>query len=138
VFIGQVTFLQRTVKPAWQPATGLVGAPLLGAVFAIGWTPCIGPTMLAITSLATYEGDIGRALVLGLVYCIGLGVPFLLVAIGFGWVGTSIAWVKRRIRLLNIVGGVLLIAVGVLMVSGAWRWMLSWLGVWIGGFDVVL
>ncbi|HWR84745.1 MAG TPA: cytochrome c biogenesis protein CcdA [Rhodoglobus sp.] len=138
VFIGQVTFLQRTVKPGWQPVTGLVGAPLLGAVFAVGWTPCIGPTMLAITTLASTEGDLGRALLLGAVYCIGLGVPFLLVAIGFGWVGSSIAWVKRHIRLLNIIGGGLLIAVGTLMVTGLWRWMLSWLGVWIGGFDVLL
>jgi cytochrome c-type biogenesis protein len=138
VFIGQVTFLQRTVKPGWQPVTGLVGAPLLGAVFAVGWTPCIGPTMLAITTLASTEGDLGRALLLGAVYCVGLGVPFLLVAIGFGWVGSSIAWVKRHIRLINIVGGVLLIAVGTLMVTGLWRWMLSWLGVWIGGFDVLL
>jgi cytochrome c-type biogenesis protein len=138
VFIGQVTFLQRTVKPGWQPVTGLVGAPLLGAVFAVGWTPCIGPTMLAITTLASTEGDLGRALLLGVVYCVGLGVPFLLVAIGFGWVGSSIAWVKRHIRVINIVGGVLLIAVGTLMVTGLWRWMLSWLGVWIGGFDVLL
>lgn len=138
VFIGQVTFLQRTVKPAWQPATGLIGAPLLGAVFAVGWTPCIGPTMLAITTLASTEGDIGRAIVLGIAYCLGLGIPFLLVALGFGWVGSSLAWVKRHIRALNIVGGVLLIVVGVLMVSGLWRWMLSWLSLWIGGFDVIL
>lgn len=138
VFIGQVTVLQRDVKPRWRPATGLAGAPLLGAVFAIGWTPCVGPTMVAITSLATYEGDIGRALVLGAAYSLGLGVPFLLVALGFGWFGSSIAWVKRHIRLVNIVGGVLLMLVGVAMITGLWRWMLSWLSVWIVGFNVII
>ena len=98
VFIGQVSFLQRTIKPGWQPRTGLIGAPLLGIVFAIGWTPCVGPTLIAVQSMVLDQGDLGRALIIGLAYCIGLGIPFLLVAIGFGWVGGSVAWVKRHIR----------------------------------------
>ena len=119
VFIGQVTMLQRQVKLSSQPRTGLLGAPLLGVVFAVGWTPCIGPTLAAMSTLAL-TGDVPRALALGIAYCLGLGIPFLLVALGFGWVGTSIAWVKRHLRVINITGGVLLIVLGVLMVTGAW------------------
>lgn len=125
VFIGQVTFLQRQLKPTWRPRAGLAGAPLLGAVFAIGWTPCIGPTIGAVIALASYEGDIGRAAIVGVFYCLGLGIPFLLVALGFGWVGGSVAWVRGHIRVINIVGGVLLIVMGVLMVSGAWGFLMS-------------
>lgn len=120
VFIGQVSFLQRTFKPSWAPRTGLIGAPLLGIVFAVGWTPCVGPTLVAVTSLVLNQGDVGRAFVLGVAYCLGLGIPFLLVAVGFGWVGTSLRWVRRHIRAMNIVGGVLLIAIGVLMIAGVY------------------
>ncbi|CAN5451638.1 cytochrome c biogenesis protein CcdA [soil metagenome] len=132
VFIGQVSFLQRTIKPGWQPRTGLIGAPLLGIVFAIGWTPCVGPTLIAVQSMVLDQGNLGRALIVGLAYCIGLGIPFLLVAIGFGWVGGSVAWVKRHIRVINIAGGVLLIIIGVLMVSGVWRAFITAFGVGFG------
>lgn len=135
VFIGQVSFLQRTIKPGWQPRTGLIGAPLLGIVFAVGWTPCVGPTLIAVNAMALDQGDLGRALIIGLAYCIGLGIPFLLVAIGFGWVGGSVQWVKRHIRAVNIAGGVLLIVIGVLMVSGLWRAIISSLGAVIGGLQ---
>ena len=138
VFIGQVSFLQRTIKPGWQPRTGLIGAPLLGIVFAVGWTPCVGPTLIAVQSLALDQADLGRALIIGLAYCIGLGIPFLLVAIGFGWVGSSVRWVKRHIRAVNIAGGALLIVIGVLMVSGLWRDLVSSLGTVILGFSPAL
>ena len=138
VFIGQVSFLQRTFKPGWQPRTGLIGAPLLGIVFAVGWTPCVGPTLIAVSSLALDQGDLWRALIIGVAYCIGLGIPFLLVAIGFGWVGSSVRWVKRHIRAVNIAGGVLLILIGVLMVSGLWRGIISALGAVILGFAPAL
>jgi cytochrome c-type biogenesis protein len=138
VFIGQVTVLQRTIKPAWQPRTGLLGAPLLGVVFALGWTPCVGPTIAAVGFLALDGGNPGRALLIGVFYCLGLGIPFLLVALGFGWVGGSIAWVKRHIRAINIVGGALLILIGVLMVSGAWTWLMSAIGAVISDFSIAL
>lgn len=133
VFIGFVTVLQRDLKLQWRPRAGLLGAPLLGIVFAIGWTPCISPTLTAVSTLATYAGDPWRALALGVAYCLGLGVPFLLVALGFGWVGSSIAWVKRHLRAINIAGGVLLILVGILMVSGLWTLITSSIGAVIGG-----
>lgn len=138
VFIGQVSFLQRTFKPGWQPRTGLIGAPLLGIVFAVGWTPCVGPTLVAVNALVLDQGNLGRALVIGLAYCIGLGIPFLLVAIGFGWVGGSVRWVKRHIRAVNIAGGVLLIIIGLLMVTGVWRGVISGFGAVINGFAPVL
>ncbi len=134
VFIGQVTFLQGTIRPRWKVATGLAGAPLLGIVFGLGWAPCIGPTLTAVYAIALDGSDPLRGAVLGLAYCLGLGIPFLLVALGLGWVTGSVAWLKRHIRLINIIGGALLIAIGVLMVSGLWRLFISNLGAVIGGF----
>lgn len=134
VFIGQVTLLQRTVKPGWQPRMGLIGAPLLGIVFAVGWTPCISPTLTAVSTMAVFGGDPGRAAVIGLAYCVGLGIPFVLVALGFGWVGSSVRWVRSRIRLVNIVGGVLLILVGLLMVTGLWSTLMTLVGEVSSGF----
>ena len=133
VFIGQVTVLQRTFKPTWRPRTGLIGAPLLGIVFALGWTPCISPTLGAVSFLAGLGGDPGRAAIIGVAYCLGLGIPFVLVALGFGWVGGSISWVKRHIRIINIVGGALLVVIGVLMVSGLWELLTTEIGAVIGG-----
>lgn len=134
VFIGQFTFLQRSVKPAWLPATGLAGAPLLGIVFGIGWTPCLGPTLITITSISLDGGSPAVGVLLGAVYSLGLGIPFLLVAVGFGWVTTSVKWVKRHIRVVNIVGGALLILIGVLMVSGIWSLLMSGFQAVINGF----
>ena len=134
VFIGQFTFLQRQFKPKWMPATGLAGAPLLGILFGLGWTPCLGPTLAAITAISLSGGSAWQGVILGVVYSLGLGIPFLLVAFGFGWVATSVAWIKKRIRLVNIVGGVLLVIIGVLMVTGLWSHWMSELGAVINVF----
>lgn len=134
VFIGQFSFLQRTIKPTWRPATGLIGAPLLGIVFGLGWTPCIGPTLAAISALSVGSGSPWRGALLGLFYCIGLGIPFLLVALGFDWVAGSVAFLKRHIRVINIIGGALLVVIGILMATGLWTALMSqFLGV-ISGF----
>jgi len=124
VFIGRFSFMQRTIKPTWRPATGIAGAPLLGIVFGVGWTPCIGPTLAVVLALSADSASAGRGVVLGLLYCVGLGIPFLLVAAGFGWVTGSLTFMRRHIRAINIAGGALLIVIGVLMVSGIWSiWM---------------
>ena len=138
VFIGQVTFMQRTIRPGWKVATGLGGAPLLGIVFGLGWAPCIGPTLTAVYALSLDGGNPLRGAVLGLAYCLGLGIPFLLVALGFSWVTGSVAWLKRHIRLINIIGGTMLIIIGLLMVTGVWREVISNLGVMIGGFNTAI
>ena len=134
VFIGQFSVLQRQLKPQWRVATGLGGAPLLGIVFGLGWTPCISPTLIAVLSLSVGSADPGRGILLGVIYCLGLGLPFLLVALGLSWVTDSVMWLKRHIRTINILGGTLLIIIGILMVSGLWRILVSNLGSVISGF----
>ncbi|GLJ62869.1 cytochrome C biogenesis protein CcdA [Microbacterium barkeri] len=129
VFIGFLGFAQRIARPQVKGDLGLIGAPLLGIALGIGWAPCIGPTLTAIMSLAIIQGDGWRAAVLGLAYSLGLGIPFLLVALGFGWVTRSTAFLRRHIRVVNIVGGVLLIVLGLLMVAGLWTDVMSRLGV---------
>jgi cytochrome c-type biogenesis protein len=138
VFVGQFTFLQRTIKPGFAPATGLAGAPLLGIVFGIGWTPCIGPTLTAIYALSFTSGSATSSVLLGLAYCVGLGVPFLLVALGFGWATRSISFVKRHMRTVNIVGGSVLIAIGLLMVTGLWSSLMSHLGAVIATYGTIV
>lgn len=134
IFIGLFGGMQRTVKPQWKVATGLAGAPFLGIVFGLGWAPCIGPTLTAVLALSLNGGSPGRGALLGAFYCLGLGIPFLLVALGLNWVTGSVAWLKRHIRVINIVGGALLILVGLLMVSGLWTMFISSLGSVIDGF----
>lgn len=134
VFIGQFTFLQRTARPGWRVATGLAGAPFLGLVFGLGWAPCIGPTLTAVLALSLDGGSPARGALLGAVYCLGLGIPFLLVALGFGWVSGSVTWLKRNIRVVNVVGGAVLVLVGLLMVTGLWQAMVSAFGAVIGAF----
>jgi cytochrome c-type biogenesis protein len=133
-FVGAFSFLQRTMKPTYTPKLGLAGAPLLGVVFGIGWTPCLGPTLTAISLLSLNSGSPWRGALLGLVYCLGLGIPFLLVALGFNWMSGALTWVRRHIRTINIVGGGMLIGIGILMLTGIWTaWIFSMQAL-IGGF----
>jgi cytochrome c-type biogenesis protein len=134
VFIGGLGPLQRRVAPEWRPRTGLIGAPVLGAVFAIGWTPCLGPMLTTINSLALSSGSLGTAAVLAVCYSLGLGLPFVLLAVGFGWATGAVALLRRHIRAINLAGGALLVLVGVLMLSGVWGIAVSGLQSWMVGY----
>jgi cytochrome c-type biogenesis protein len=125
VFIGLFGFAQRTLKPAVKGNLGLVGAPLLGLAMGLGWAPCIGPTLAVILGMSFDQASAGRGALLGLAYSLGLGIPFVLITLGFGWASRSIAFVRRHIRAVNIIGGALLIALGLLMVTGIWTMLMS-------------
>jgi cytochrome c-type biogenesis protein len=127
VLIGQFSFLQRTFKTGIKPKVGLVGAPILGVAFGLGWTPCIGPTLAAVLTLASDAGSPSRGALLALLYSLGIGLPFIAIAAGFGWATSSVAFVKRHIRSFNIAGGVLLIALGLALATGVWVGFATWL-----------
>ncbi|AZH79352.1 cytochrome C biogenesis protein [Microbacterium sp. Y-01] len=125
VFIGFFGVAQRTFRPRVQSRAGLLGAPLLGFALGVGWTPCIGPTLAAILSVSWNLGDPARAGLLGLAYSLGLGLPFLVLALGWGWASRSVAFLRHHIRSLNIVGGGVLVLLGILMVTGLWTALMS-------------
>lgn len=125
VFLGLFGIAQRTFRPRTQSRAGLIGAPLLGFALGVGWTPCIGPTLAAIISVSWNLGDPARAGLLGLAYSLGLGIPFLVLAAGWGWASRSLIFLRRHVRTLNIVGGSMLIALGLLMVTGLWSSLMS-------------
>ena len=129
VFVGYVPALQRQVRFAPRQLSTVAGAPLLGAVFALGWTPCLGPTLTGVITVAsaTDGASVARGIVLTIAYCLGLGIPFVLLAFGSAAAVAGLDWLRRNTRALQIFGGVLLIAVGVALVSGVWNDFISWL-----------
>lgn len=137
-FMGLVPLLQRDVRVHRVPAVGVAAAPLLGVLFGLGWTPCIGPTLAAVLSLSYSEATAGRGALLTFVYCLGLGLPFVLAAIAFRRVLTAVGWVRRHQQWVTRVGGAMLVAVGVLLVTGWWdRLVVQMLG-WTTGFTTVV
>jgi cytochrome c-type biogenesis protein len=127
VMIGQFAFMQRTFKMQVSSKLGLVGAPLLGVAFGLGWTPCIGPTLAAVLSLASNSGDPAKGALLAFIYALGIGLPFIAIAAGFSWATKSVGFVKRHIRSFNIGGGVLLMILGLLLVTGVWNRFAAWI-----------
>jgi len=127
VLIGGFDFAQRTAKLNIKPSAGMIGAPLLGVVFGLGWTPCIGPTLGAVLNLAFDSGSVLRGAFLAIVYSLGLGLPFVLVAAGFGWASKTVGFVKKNIRAINLFGGALLVVLGLLLVTGLWQQVIDWI-----------
>lgn len=128
-FLGGLPWLQRDVRVHKLPAVGVLAAPLIGVLFGIGWAPCIGPTLAAVTSLGLQEGTAGRGALLSLVYCLGLGLPFIAAALAYRRMLGAIGWVRRHQQWVTRVGGVMLIAVGLLLVTGWWDVAVQWLQV---------
>jgi cytochrome c-type biogenesis protein len=139
VFLGGFARLQREIKSHRLPKAGLLGAPVLGATFGLAWTPCLTPTFGAVYSMSFVQSTAGRGAFLMVCYCLGLGIPFVLVALGVGWVSRALAFVRRHRRAVSGVGGALLIAIGVLLVTGEWNHLMNELLTNVGpasGFEV--
>jgi cytochrome c-type biogenesis protein len=131
-------WLQRDARLHYRPAVGLVGAPLLGVVFGIGWTPCLGPTLAAVQSLAWTQASAGRGAFLSAAYCIGLGLPFILTAVMFRRAMTAFGWIKRHYAAVTRVGGGMLVVVGAAMVSGVWDDLVHQMQSLVPGFNLPL
>jgi len=137
-FMGLVPGLRYSLKSPALPKAGVAGAPMLGVLFGIGWTPCMGPTLGAIESLAITQGSAGRGVLLSLGYCLGLGVPFLVSALAYRKALGLFGRVKRHYRLITRLGGGMLVLIGVLLVTGLWTDMTLHMQTWISGWGTVL
>jgi cytochrome c-type biogenesis protein len=136
-FMGLMPWLtQREFRFHKRPVAGLVGAPVLGALFGIGWTPCIGPTLASVLALSSNQASAGRGAVLTIAYCLGLGVPFVLAAIAFRKALGAFGWVKRHYVWVMRIGGVMMIATGLLLLTGAWDRLVQEMQTWSNGFTV--
>lgn len=135
-FLGLVPWLQRDVRVHKVPAVGLAAAPLLGVLFGLGWTPCIGPTLTAVQTLALNEGTAGRGALLSVAYSLGLGLPFVLAGLAFRRTLGAVAFVRRHQAWVTRAGGIMLIVVGLLLVTGQWDVWVGQLRGWVAGYEV--
>ncbi|MCQ9129916.1 MULTISPECIES: cytochrome c biogenesis protein CcdA [Streptomyces] len=136
-FMGLMPWMtQREFRIHRRPVTGLVGAPLLGALFGIGWVPCIGPTLASVLALSSQQGSAGRGALLTVAYCLGLGVPFVVAAVAFRKALGAFGWVKRHYVWVMRIGGTMMILTGVLLLTGAWDRLVQDVQSWSAGFDV--
>ncbi len=135
-FMGVLPGSAREWRIHRAPTMGLIGAPMLGVLFGLGWTPCIGPTLAAVQSLALTEASALRGAILTTAYCLGLGIPFILVGLGLRRVAGGVGWVKRHYPLVMGIGGGLLVLLGVLLLTGLWNdWSID-MRTWVSGYQV--
>ncbi|MEU2512582.1 cytochrome c biogenesis CcdA family protein [Streptomyces syringium] len=134
-FMGALNlFGQREFRFHTRPAMGLAGAPLLGVLFGVGWTPCIGPTLGSVMALSQNQASAGRGAVLTAAYCVGLGLPFILAAVAFRRALGAFGWVKRHYAWVMRIGGLMLVVVGVLLVTGMWDRLVTDLQTWSSSY----
>lgn len=137
-FLGAFPFLQRERRVQVSPRAGVLGAPLLGVAFGLGWAPCIGPTLAAVISLAVNEAAPARGIALTIVYCLGLGIPFVLVAFGLRSSRRMLAWLKRhRVGIMRF-GGLLLSIIGIMLITGLWNRLTLLMQGLIDSYDLVI
>ncbi|MFI0711065.1 cytochrome c biogenesis CcdA family protein [Streptomyces inhibens] len=129
-------FGQRELRFHKKPAMGLLGAPVLGVLFGVGWTPCLGPTLTAVNTLSLYQASAARGALLTVAYCLGLGLPFIAVALAFRRVLGAFGWVKRHYVWVMRAGGGMMVALGLLLVTGVWDSLMSDLQSWTQSFTV--
>ncbi len=137
-FLGILPGLQREWRVHRRPAVGLAGAPVLGIVFGLGWTPCIGPTLAAVQTLALSSASAGRGALLTAAYCAGLGLPFLAAAVAYRRALAAFGWVRRHSLWVVRLGGVLLVVLGFLLTTGLWDTLTIQLRIWAGGFETAV
>ncbi|GAA2212742.1 cytochrome c biogenesis protein CcdA [Nonomuraea monospora] len=137
-FLGVLPGLMRDVRIHRLPAAGLAGAPLLGVVFGLGWTPCIGPTLAVVLMLGANEGSAGRGALLAVAYALGLGLPFVGAALAYSRALRTFRAIRKHSRLITRIGGGMLVAVGVLLVTGLWGEMIAAMQGLIGAFEPVI
>ena len=137
-FMGVLPGLQREFRLHRIPDWGMWAAPALGVLFGLGWTPCIGPTLAAVQTLAFTEGSAARGALLSFVYCLGLGLPFVIVGLMFRRALGAMSWVRQRSDMVMKLGGGLLVLIGVLLVTGVWDNVTIALRSWASGFGVAL
>ncbi|MGW2863463.1 cytochrome c biogenesis CcdA family protein [Streptomyces sp. SDr-06] len=136
-FMGLMPWMtQREFRFHRRPVTGLAGAPLLGALFGIGWTPCLGPTLTSVNALAMDQASAGRGAILTVAYCLGLGLPFVLAAVAFRKALGAFGWVKKHYVWVMRIGGGMMIVTGVLLLTGAWAELVQQVQGWSQGFQV--
>lgn len=134
-FLGLIPWLQRDIRMHRLPGVGVAAAPMLGVLFGLGWTPCIGPTLAAVSSLAMNEASAERGALLSLAYALGLGFPFIVAGIAFRRALAVTAWVRSRQVWVTRAGGLMLITVGLLLITGSWNILVSHLQGWVAGFS---
>jgi len=138
IFMGLVPFGQRDLRVHTVPRVGLAAAPLIGVMFGVGWTPCLGPTLTAVLSLSMSEASPARGSLLTFVYTLGLGLPFIMAALAYRRMLGALAWVRRHNVAISRVGGGMMVLVGVLLVTGVWQLIVSQLQQWTVGYSVVV